>query len=126
MVMVILNTSGGIMSVEDKLKKSVIELLLLSLLQEDDMYGYEITQKLSQKSENVFDYKEGSIYPILYRAEGQGLISCNNQIVQNRIRAYYHLEQPGKEYLKKSKDEYFYICHYVDVILGQSGGSNGN
>ena len=49
------------------IKKAVIELMILKLLSEEDMYGYQITQELKKRSSGQFTILEGSMYPILYR-----------------------------------------------------------
>ena len=43
-------------------------LMLLSLLSEGDRYGYDIIRELAARSENVFQMREGSLYPVLHRA----------------------------------------------------------
>ena len=46
-------------------------LMLLSLLSEGDRYGYDIIRELAARSENVFQMREGSLYPVLHRMEAQ-------------------------------------------------------
>ncbi len=50
------------------------EFMLLALIQEQDRYGYEIIKELEARSENTFEMKEGTLYPILYRLEDDGMI----------------------------------------------------
>ena len=57
-----------------QLKKGVLELLVLELLCSKPSYGYELLVALREKSEGLFSLKEGTLYPILYRLEDEGLI----------------------------------------------------
>ena len=80
------------MGITDSLKKGTVELLVLKLLQDRDMYGYEITQELQEKSQGFFLLQEGSLYPTLYRMLERGLISDRQELVgRRRTRVYYHL-----------------------------------
>ena len=49
------------MSISDNLKRGTVELLLLTLLGEQDMYGYQLSQTLAQRSEGLFTLQEGSM-----------------------------------------------------------------
>ncbi len=60
---------------ETALKKATIELLLLKLLDEGDMYGYQLSGELKRRSGGRYTILEGSMYPILYRLTDSGYIS---------------------------------------------------
>ena len=63
-----------------QLKKGVLEMLVLELICREATYGYELLSKLKEGSEGMFQLKEGTLYPILYRLEDDGLIeSCWSQ-----------------------------------------------
>ena len=55
------------LNLETTLKKATIEMLLLNLLKEQDMYGYQLSQELKKRSSGLYTILEGSMYPILYR-----------------------------------------------------------
>ena len=55
------------MAISDNLKRGTIELTILTLLQDGDMYGYEISQQLSDRSGGLYRILESSLYPSLYR-----------------------------------------------------------
>lgn len=57
-----------------QLKKGVLEMLVLRLLAEHPSHGYELIQRLRQRSGGLLDLKEGTLYPILYRLEDDGCI----------------------------------------------------
>ena len=75
------------------------EMLILSILQYKDCYGYEITQIIKRLSDGVIDIKEGVLYPNLYKLLQVGYISSRDVQVNRKIRVYYHLEDTGREYL---------------------------
>ena len=80
--------------IEASLKKATIELMLLKLLGEGDMYGYQLAQELKRRSNGQYTILEGSMYPILYRITESGYISFYEKKVGVRqTRVYYHLER---------------------------------
>ena len=117
------------MSISHNLKRGTVELLLLSLLGEQDMYGYQLSQTLAQRSEGLFTLQEGSMYPTLYRLMEKGLISDRKELVgKRRTRVYYHLEPKGETYLGEIRREYFSLNQGVMNVLnstkkaGEAGG----
>lgn len=107
------------MAISDNVKRGTIELVVLSLLNESDMYGYQISQQLSSRSHGRYSLQESSMYPTLYRLLDKGFISDRQELVgRRRTRIYYHLEPSGKEYLEKIREEYLSLCSGVLAILG--------
>lgn len=117
---VIFNLTGdSIMAISDNLKRGTIELSVLSLLKNGDMYGYEISQQLFIQSGELYQIQESSLYPSLYRMVEKGLISDRSEKVgKRRVRVYYHLETAGEEYLKELRREYLMHTAGVLKILG--------
>ena len=65
-------------------------LMLLSLLEEKDCYGYEIIKELKERSQNVFPFKEGTLYPVLHKMENLGYVkSYRAQAENGKERKYY-------------------------------------
>jgi len=107
-------------SIEQNIKKAIIEMLILKFINESDKYGYQITQEFKKRSNGKFSILEGSMYPILYRLEESNFISQYEKLVgKRRTRVYYHLEEPGKEYLKDLISDYIEIRDGIDKILQQ-------
>jgi len=75
-------------------------LILLSLKQKD-CYGYEISQMVKEKTAGMFEIKEGVMYPLLHNLLENKYITSFDQIVNRRIRVYYHIEEQGEFYLSK-------------------------
>lgn len=59
-----------------QLKKGVLEMLVLEIICQQPTYGYELMTKLKVRSGNLFTLKEGTLYPILYRLEDDGMITA--------------------------------------------------
>ena len=77
-------------------------MLLLKVLSEHDCYGYQITQIFKRVSDGSIVVREPSMYPILYRLQDRGLITSYNQKGNGHMeRVYYHIEDAGREELKK-------------------------
>ena len=105
--------------VSDSLKKGTVELLILKLLQDRDMYGYEITQELQTRSNGYFVLQEGSLYPTLYRMLERKLISDRQELVgRRRTRVYYHLEEEGRKKYELIKAEYLALNKGIMTIIG--------
>lgn len=93
------------------LKKATIEILLLKLLSEEDMYGYQMSSELKKRSNGNYTILEGSMYPILYRLTDQNYISFfEKKVGKRQSRIYYHLEPLGVKYLEDM------ICSFHDYI----------
>lgn len=107
--------------IEASLKKATIELLLLKLLDEGDMYGYQLAQELKRRSSGQYTILEGSMYPILYRITESGYVSFYEKKVGVRqTRVYYHLEDSGRQYLQSLLTSYREYMRVIDFLL-QSG-----
>lgn len=62
------------MAIEKSLVSGSMTMLILKLLSEKDMYGYEMIDTLRQKSQNVFELKAGTLYPLLHSLEDKGFL----------------------------------------------------
>lgn len=99
-------------------KMGTVEMLLLSLLSQKDLYGYEISLLLKDLSSGAFVIPEGSLYPTLYKLEDKKYITSNAvKAGKRRVRKYYHIEDAGKERLKQLLQDYRLIANSIDIIL---------
>lgn len=82
-----------------QLKKGVLEMLVLKLICDRPTYGYELLQRLKERSESRFVLKEGTLYPILYRLEDDGLIAAKWSQGQGRTapKKIYEVTEAGRE-----------------------------
>lgn len=106
------------MQIRENLKKGTVEMIMLHLLLERKMYGYELLQEMKIRSNEKFILKDGSMYPILYRMIDKGLITDEQVLVgRRRTRVYYHITEEGKKYLEEIKTEYQLITEGITNIL---------
>ncbi len=89
-------------------------LLILSLLEETDRYGYEIIKELELRSDKAFQFKEGTLYPVLHKLENDGYVkSYRAKGERGRDRKYYSITKSGKKTAYKGKGkvgDIFNIC----------------
>ena len=80
------------MKFDKSLLSGSTKLLVLSVLQDSDKYGYEMIESLAQRSDRAFEMKEGTLYPQLHSMENEGLIRAYDQAAPSgRQRRYYTL-----------------------------------
>ena len=94
------------MAIEKALVSGSMTLLILKLLSEKDMYGYEMIDTLRQKSQNVFELKAGTLYPLLHSLEDKGALVVYEQEAGGKIRKYYSLTRQGRGLLDKKTEEW--------------------
>ena len=94
-------------------------MLLLSLLDKKDCYGYEIIRELKDRSKNVFQFKEGTLYPVLHRMENAGLIkSYKKEAETGKERKYYSITIAGVEKLSEEKEKWTAFSLSVNKVIG--------
>ncbi len=86
-----------------QMKKGVLDMLVLKLLDNEQKYGYQLISELKEKSGELFVLKEGTLYPILYRLEDDGLVeSCwSSPKGKQMARKYYQITDQGKQALNE-------------------------
>ena len=95
------------MAPKRELIKGSSNSLLLCLLEEKPMYGYQIVKELEAKSQGYFKFKEGTLYPALYRLEKSGQITGRWQTLPNgRQRRYYYITDKGLSKLAVEIDQW--------------------
>lgn len=99
-------------------------LLVLTLLAEKDYYGYEIIKTLEERSDKTFQFKEGSLYPVLHRMENEGfVVSYREKSESGKERKYYHITPMGLEQLGEEKAQWALFSRAVNkVTLGAEFG----
>lgn len=98
-------------------------MVLLLLLSEKDMYGYELRKIISDRSGGLFQLSEGTTYVYLYRLVENDYISESRELVgKRRFRVNYHLEEKGKEYLATLIEEYFQAQEGLNDFLQETMG----
>lgn len=92
-------------------------MLILKLLAEKDMYGYEMIDTLRKKSQNVFELKAGTLYPLLHGLEEKGMLTVYEKEYVGKVRKYYSLTKQGRELLDKKTEEWKIYSNAVSNVL---------
>ncbi|BCJ87451.1 PadR family transcriptional regulator [Effusibacillus dendaii] len=93
-------------------------LLILSLLErEGELYGYQITKLIKDRTEGILDFKEGTLYPALYKLEEDAFITSEWIDTTGRKRRYYRITAKGKERLSQKKKEWNVFTRLVNGVI---------
>lgn len=95
-------------------------MLLLKLLSEKDMYGYEMIESLRSRSNNVFELKAGTLYPLLHSLEEKSFLVSYEQEAGGKRRKYYSITKEGRKYLRSKESEW---KEYSAAVAGVLGGA---
>lgn len=95
------------MQIERELLKGVLPMVVLRLLARRPMYGYELVQELTKRSDGVLELGQSTLYPLLYNLEAQGLIeSAWEEADSGRQRKYYQPTAKGRERLTQTLSQW--------------------
>ena len=94
-----------------------LDLLVLHLLSEREMYGYEIVTELAKRSQAVFQLKEGTLYPLLHRLEKEGAVSAYEEKAEGRMRRYYRITRKGRGRLAEQEETWRRYAAAVNAVL---------
>ena len=98
-----------------------VGVLILGLLAEREMYGYEILQEAERRSSRAFQLKEGTLYPALHQMERDGLLKARWQDTANgRARKYYSLTAKGRRRAESKRRQWASISAAMRAILGDA------
>lgn len=82
-------------------------LAVLKLLQQREMYGYELAEALDRQSDGVLSMGHSTLYPLLYNLESKGLIEARTPELQDgRPRKYYFVTSEGRERLEEHERDW--------------------
>ena len=110
------------MNAEKNVANSHIALLVLSLINEAPLYGYAIIKELEARSESFFQFKEGSLYPVLHQLEKDGLVKTEWRTQQGKPnRRYYTITSKGRKALVQAKGEFEAHTKAMRMVMGFSG-----
>ena len=107
--------------INKQLKKGVLNILILKMISTRDRYGYELIQELDEISLGYYKLKEGSLYPVFYRLEDDGLIQSYKVEVgekRNVLRKYYRITESGLSQLKEMKNSLQEFSSITSQIIG--------
>ena len=95
----------------------VPELLLLRLLNEREMYGYELDRSIKKVTAEAISLGEGVIYPVLHSLERKGSLTSKRKAVGGRTRVYYSVTKKGRDRLEELQGDWRRIQGGVATVL---------
>lgn len=111
------------MSILKQLIKGNTTTIILSLLREEPMYGYQLVREIGARSKKYFTLREGTIYPLLHSLERQELIEGSWQKQGNKpARKYYQLTAKGEKVLATNLIEWKNFSLALNSLLRKSYG----
>ncbi len=92
------------MKFESQLLKGVAPVVVLEILSRGQMYGYELSQAIEERSGDILSLGKGTLYPLLYNLEAKKLVEAKwEEAESGRKRRYYSITSEGKGQLAKQK-----------------------
>lgn len=102
-----------------QMKKGVLDMLVLKLLENGTCYGYQLINELKAKSKETFLLKDGTLYPILYRLEDEGLVESRWSEAEGKQvpRKYYAITDAGKTALSDMENTWKQIVEGINHVM---------
>ncbi len=115
------------MKINKELMKGSTVILILTMLDQKPMYGYEMIKAIELQSGGVFEFKEGTVYPILHTLETEGLLESHwSDGVGDRKRKYYEITLKGQNQLISKKKEWVIFSSTIDQVIRGGRYENGH
>lgn len=106
------------MRIDKSLLTGSTTMLVLKLLEDKDMYGYQMIEELSRKSDDTFALKAGTLYPLLHGLEQRGMVSSyDGSADRAKVRRYYSITKKGLGLLSDKKAEWQAYTSAVNQVL---------
>lgn len=107
------------MKFESQLLKGIAPAVVLEILSRGQMYGYELSQAIEQRSGQILTLGKGTLYPLLYNLEAKKLVKGKWKTENNsRKRRYYSITSKGKGQLAKQKKQLKELTTGLDFVFG--------
>jgi len=106
------------MKFSSDLIRGVAEPIVLQLVSERPMYGYEIIKVVNERTNQAFQWKEGTLYPCLHRLEGARLVEAEwREAASGKRRKYYAITREGRAVLKSKVGQWSSFSATVNTLL---------
>ena len=110
------------MRVERELMRGAGPVAVMTLLEQREMYGYELAEALARRTDGVLDMGQPTLYPLLYNLERKKLIHATwREADSGRRRKYYGLTKKGETWLRNQQKQWESLLDAM-ANLGLSGG----
>ncbi len=98
--------------------------LILSLLEEEPMYGFQIAKEIDRRSEGALKFGEGLLYPTLHQLEKEGLVESEWLFSQQGPRRkYYRLTARGRREARRLQERWSVFARAMQRIVGDRSGA---
>lgn len=106
------------MELEKSLVSGSMSLLVMKLLEDGDLYGYQMIAELRRRSDDTFRLRAGTLYPLLHSLEERGFVTACEQTAENgKARRYYHLTKQGRDALREKEDAWNAYARAMGRVL---------
>ena len=105
------------MSSNNELIRGSVEIVILKLLSDNDMYGYQMIKTVNERSNGFFEWREGSLYPCLHKLECDELVVSYVKECGGRMRRYYSLTKKGREVAVSRTEGAREFCKVMTLLL---------
>lgn len=110
------------MKVDKSLLTGSTAMMILALLRDEEMYGYQMTRVLRERSNGAFELREGTLYPLLHNLEQERCVEAFEREAENgKRRRYYKITPRGLKLLEDKTAEFEYFTASVNMVLAHSG-----
>lgn len=111
------------MKSEKELVGASTSLLVLGILAKSPSYGYEVVKRVNEQADGLFEWQEGTIYPVLHKLEKEGLVRTQWQDADTgRRRKYYYITAAGRESLAGQAEKWEAFHGLVNRIVEAPNG----
>jgi DNA-binding PadR family transcriptional regulator len=107
-----------VLVINKELIKGSTITIILNALKKEPLYGYGMIKEIENKSNGMFLFKEGTLYPILHDLEKNNFIESFWHIENSRRRKYYKITTKGLKELKLRENEWKLFSKTMDFVLG--------
>jgi len=98
--------------------KGAATTVILSLLAESPMHGYELIRTIRDRTGGIFEFGDGTIYPLLYGLRDKGLVKSESEIADGgRLRKIYRLTPAGRAALKRHRSDWKMFARGMALAL---------
>ena len=110
------------MATNDLMKGMLKPIILKLLLEKGRLYGYQMTQLVSEITDGQIELTFGALYPILHKLEKEGLVKKESELYNNRNRIYYSISSKGKDKAKEKITELEDVLKTLKIFFKPSFG----
>lgn len=108
-----MNIDETVSGLQQELRRGTLILLVLSQLK-TPMYGYSLVKKLN---EHQIPMDANTLYPLMRRLEGQGLLKSSWDTTEAKPRKYYQITEMGREVLEQTSAYYKVFSENIEKLL---------